>query len=433
MNILIIAYFFPPTNGAGSLRPYYWAKYWSEAGHNITVLTRCNTGSLELPELSAVEIVSLPHFDVYSVFRRNKKATIDTIVSEQSKRRTSHLKKLILFFQRKTGILSSVRMPEPADFWFFPAKKWLMNSNKKWDFVISTCGPYVTHCIGYKAKILGKTKFWVADYRDLWSYNELFKGFFPFSLIERLWEINFLKASNILSVATTHQRNTLLEKSGKTPYLSLNGIDIELYRSIPPAPKNDNTILLCFTGTLYREFQDIVPFFKALSLIRKKNPELYSNIVCKFIGTGLDDYIYTTAEKYNIKECVICHKYLSYEETISIQRAADILLFFDLVATPSGDSIQAMPTKLLEYVASENTILYFAKKNTSFKNPLLKSFSGIYYCDTSISTIYRLLATITIKKKKHFKRNLTGISRKNESLSLLHHIEKSKKLSNNKK
>ena len=39
MKILIVAAYFPPRNIVASYRPYSWAKYWTDAGHDVTVLT----------------------------------------------------------------------------------------------------------------------------------------------------------------------------------------------------------------------------------------------------------------------------------------------------------------------------------------------------------------------------------------------------------
>jgi hypothetical protein len=39
MKILIISTFFPPQNSVASLRGYSFAKYWTELGHKVTVLT----------------------------------------------------------------------------------------------------------------------------------------------------------------------------------------------------------------------------------------------------------------------------------------------------------------------------------------------------------------------------------------------------------
>jgi hypothetical protein len=39
MRILIVSTFFPPLNSIASHRPYSWARYWTLAGHDVTVLT----------------------------------------------------------------------------------------------------------------------------------------------------------------------------------------------------------------------------------------------------------------------------------------------------------------------------------------------------------------------------------------------------------
>ena len=39
MKILIIAKYFPPQNGIASLRPHSWAKWWSNLGHEVTVVS----------------------------------------------------------------------------------------------------------------------------------------------------------------------------------------------------------------------------------------------------------------------------------------------------------------------------------------------------------------------------------------------------------
>ena len=39
MKILIIAKYFPPQNSIASLRPYSWAKWWSNLGHEVTVVS----------------------------------------------------------------------------------------------------------------------------------------------------------------------------------------------------------------------------------------------------------------------------------------------------------------------------------------------------------------------------------------------------------
>ena len=39
LKIVIISYSWPPRNAISVHRPYSWARYWSEQGNDVTVLT----------------------------------------------------------------------------------------------------------------------------------------------------------------------------------------------------------------------------------------------------------------------------------------------------------------------------------------------------------------------------------------------------------
>ena len=42
LKITIITYSWPPRNSISVHRPYSWARYWSQQGHDITILTAKN-------------------------------------------------------------------------------------------------------------------------------------------------------------------------------------------------------------------------------------------------------------------------------------------------------------------------------------------------------------------------------------------------------
>ena len=63
MKILIVSYYFPPQNSIASLRPYSWAKWWSRAGHDVTVLTiekKILKNNLNL-DCSMFKLIEVPH------------------------------------------------------------------------------------------------------------------------------------------------------------------------------------------------------------------------------------------------------------------------------------------------------------------------------------------------------------------------------------
>jgi hypothetical protein len=65
-NILIISTGFPPRNVPGALRAYSWAKYWSRAGHKVTVLTN-KKSALDGPLDYSLKNDSQNLFRVYEV------------------------------------------------------------------------------------------------------------------------------------------------------------------------------------------------------------------------------------------------------------------------------------------------------------------------------------------------------------------------------
>ena len=56
LNILIISHSFPPYMNVGGLRAYSWAKYWSELGHNITVMTSKNRGEFSYTSIFKIDM-----------------------------------------------------------------------------------------------------------------------------------------------------------------------------------------------------------------------------------------------------------------------------------------------------------------------------------------------------------------------------------------
>lgn len=62
MKILIVSTYFPPKTSIASLRPYSFAKRWSQLGHEVTVLTAPRYDfepNLEL-DCSSFKVISVP-------------------------------------------------------------------------------------------------------------------------------------------------------------------------------------------------------------------------------------------------------------------------------------------------------------------------------------------------------------------------------------
>ena len=65
-RIVIVTYDWPPRNAISIHRPYAWARYWSEAGAQVTVLTAIKQPfdeplDLHMPQLQEVEVIEVPY------------------------------------------------------------------------------------------------------------------------------------------------------------------------------------------------------------------------------------------------------------------------------------------------------------------------------------------------------------------------------------
>ncbi len=376
MKILIIAYYFPPSTGAAPLRPYYWAKYWSEAGHDVTILTKNNAGTLSLPELPGVEIISLTHFDIYTFFRKKNRTRNDNQTSEITQKNPSLLKRILYFLQKHTGILSSVRMPEPADFWYFPARRWLNKTPKQWDLIVSTCGPYVTHLIAHYAIAHKKASLWNADYRDMWTQHSFFRGLFPFTLLEKVLEKYILKKCTSLSTVDPYLVQILENKYTIKTFLAYNGYD--------PLPltctKRRNSITIAYIGTFYRKIQNIELLCAALQLLKRDNSQLFHNLSIVFAGTNDIHHITTLFTVYEIASCLTVTRPVPHDEAIALQHTSDALLFVDYWDVRKNRPVPLISQKLIEYCFSNTEILIIGSPIKTYRaDIIIESGCGAFF------------------------------------------------------
>lgn len=367
MKILIISYYFPPLNSIGSLRPHSWAKYWSRMGHDVTVLTfkKFNENhNLDLDN-TGFEIVTIESkiFNQLSNFIANKnkltnKLISDNYINNKVTSKFSKPKSLMLnylrIFKRKTGIFSTIRMPDLSDIFIFNINK-VSKKLAKYDVCVSTAGPYSVHLIAYRLKLKKHFNYWLADYRDLWTQNSYFGGLFPFTIFEEFLErlVN-RKAAAITTVSLPLQKK-LEEKYRRNNVFTIeNGFDPEDLLKIQGKSKlwNDHKMRIIYTGTIYPSSRDPSPLFIAIKRISKSNcADLLENLEVLFAGgnTNLEKLI----QKYNVSKYVKYLGYITREKVLLMQRDATILLFLESDDKKFNGIVTG---KLFEYLASGSFI-----------------------------------------------------------------------------
>jgi len=346
MKILIISYFFPPLNSVASLRPYSFAKAYSNLGHDVTVLTGSkpkNGKELDLSceNFEVLEVQSGPLnmlFSLLSVNSGDVRQDPTTLVSKLWRR--------IDQFRVRRGIMILGRLPDALDLLIGPSKKAIANEN--WDLVISTYAPRYCHAIARKLKVAGKTRFWVADFRDLWTQHHQFKGLFPFTLVEKRLERSYAKDADLITTVSESLAAQFSSNHPNTNCLVVpNGFDPEDTMSLPSEPLyRDARLRLIYTGTTYSRWGSFRNFLEAVRQLAKSTPNLEDNLEVIFAGNDIGKLSQRSTDM-GLAQIVKFIGFQKREDVLRMQRDATILLFFD---PNKGTGIAT--GKIYEYLAS---------------------------------------------------------------------------------
>jgi glycosyltransferase involved in cell wall biosynthesis len=354
VKILIVSAFYPPENAIAAQRPLSWAREWASEGHELTVLTVRREDS-KLPDagFAGVRVLGVAPAGLFAflrrIYRRNRRLSVpgggeSAALSVQSKpTRCSSL----FSFLKTRGLLSSVRWPDPYDFWTSPAL--LAVKNERFDIVVSTFGPPAVLSIGWALKRNGQTKKWVIDFRDLWTENPSFRGFPLVRWFERRAENKFLKGADGVTTVS-EPLSVALRKRRQDVRVFTNGFE---GHDAGPFSRLEvsKTKVIRYTGSLYWPHQDPTPLFRVLSERLKTGND---RVRLEFYGPGLER-IQNLAAENGISALVDVFESRPRDESLLLQRTADALLFLESPGTPGREGV--LTGKLFEYLAAKLPIL----------------------------------------------------------------------------
>lgn len=378
LKILIITSYFPPANSIASLRPYSWAKYWSRAGHDVTVLT-VPQGSISLGSTISTKgfkviEVPIPGMKLFlKLFgpRYNENTTSSGGMAHDKTSISKTIKKflwqMLIGFRNRYGIFHTCRMPDLFDLWGKAALGAVKNQH--WNLVISTAGPYSVHRPAYHLKKSGIADFWISDWRDLWTDNHIYPGLPGFRSIERFLEKRWSRNSDAITTVSEPLAAVLRTKYGNKVHVIYNGFDPEDYANLPAENifPHDNVFRIVYTGTIYTGKQDPSPLFKAvhkLYLQRKVNPELLKIIFC-----GGNSDVRELARKHGVENFVEYAGFLPRQQALHMQRDANMLLFLEF----ESEKVKGILTgKLFEYLFAGPPIIGVGLDEDSSVGLLLK-------------------------------------------------------------
>jgi len=296
VRALIVSPYFPPQQAIASLRVHSFARALADRGADVTVLTthkREDQRGLEGLELRGVRVEEVP-YRVPGPLERLRASARPAVGdpaahSARTRRSAGPLSRL----RDRSGVFASVRMPDLTGWWVRPAVDRALALTTEataskvvpggWDVVLSSSGPYTAHLAAMAIKQGGLARRWLADFRDLWTANHIFRGLWPLTLVEAGLERRVIAAADQITTVSPPLADWLRVRAdalaGPPVEVIWNGHDRDQPAEGPqlawPPPGQTATaaqqnepreILYC--GSLYPAGQDARPIIVALRMLR---------------------------------------------------------------------------------------------------------------------------------------------------------------------
>lgn len=364
-RVLIVAYYFPPLGGIGSLRAVRMASHLPDHGWEPTVLapsrgTYFMDPALTVPEQRVVRTRSLELSRTGTRLLRTPKHGTDPA-------RVGPARALAQAAARRF-----VYYPDPQVGWYpFAAAGGLrLLRRERFDAIFSSSFPITAHLV---ARTLARRSAipWVAEFRDPWSAT------LPADSPVRRRAARLEQA-----IAREASRLVMPSPSWARRYGEAWGCPIGVvpnaHDGAPGIPTGaEPASVLTYVGSFYPEMQDLSALWPALTRLGEREPGLMPRL--RFVG-DLHPILRDEIERAGLADRLEVTGFVSHEEALRLMAASTALL----VAGASDDRPPwqgQIPAKAFEYLASGRPIVYVGAPHTDAAN-LLRGHEGCHIVAT---------------------------------------------------
>jgi glycosyltransferase involved in cell wall biosynthesis len=358
LRLLVIAYYFPPSGGAGVQRVLKWVKYLRDFGVEPTVLTveagaypkTDATLARDVPDGVAVHRTrSLDPFGAYAKLtgRSRQQAVAET---------SGHLGGDTRGAERfARWVRANIFVPDARVGWVpFAVQRGLrLLRDEPFDAMLTSGPPHSVHLTGWA--LHARTGIpWIADFRDPWTdinyYDELPRSDAALAT-DRWLERSVLERATRVVTVSPGWRNLLLGKGDRDPAdfaVIQNGFDPEDFGSAQEPPEDRFTFV--YVGSLYGS-RNPDALWRALASLRSRDevPKLRLRLVGRI---GAD--VLAELERFGLDTITEHVPYVPHDEAVrEMQRATVLLLTVESYRHERGN----LTGKVYEYLAAGRPIL----------------------------------------------------------------------------
>lgn len=357
-RVLILAYYWPPSGGAGVQRWLKFVKYLPATGWIPTVVVPRGASYPILDEAllaevsSELQVVEVPIVEPIALVEglTGRKVAV-TMGASSGKKSTSLSTRFIQTIRGNTFI------PDPRIWWVGPATrrvKKLLRA-ESFDAMVSTGPPHSVHLIARNVKRKHPSLPWVADFRDPWSDMDYLQDFQLTDWARsrhKYLEAEVVNSSDEVLVTSPSAARSLLGRdleAGKKGLLLPNGFDAEDGFDQHKPAESGPLVLGCF-GTMYgsRNAPGLWRAVAAWNRLPENRP-----MRLDFYGTVAPELQQELQEQLPSDMHRICGN-ISHDEVPDAMAACHGLV---LIQNDNETGRRTLPGKLFEYVASRRPLV----------------------------------------------------------------------------
>lgn len=389
-NLLIIAYYFPPSGGPGVQRVLKHIKYLPEFGWNPIVLTVEN-GEYQAIDMSLIKEIPestivrksriLEPYDIYRKFTGRKKGEALDVNNIKNDNQKSPFVDRIAELIRATIFIPDARIG-----WFFSAKKEAKKilNEYKIDAIYSSSPPYT--CSVIANSLQKETKLpWVAGFRDPWTgfLTTPNRWFLP-AVIDRTMEHSVFKNATAVEAAW---QGIIKDALGK-----YEDLDETKFHHVPNGydssdfPKDEyernEKFTLTYTGSLYGR-RNPKSLFEAIEKLLQMGKIDKEKLKLVFVGRFGEEVI-EMFENASFKECIETVGYVTHKESISYLIKSEALL---LIVDEAKESEEIVPGKVYEYLGTMRPLFAIAPNESAIAELIYETDAGLVAHQSEIDRI----------------------------------------------
>jgi len=405
-KILILTYFFPPGNFAGSYRLFSWAKYLHKFGYYPIVVTRhWNKDQTDYAGISIEKEITIEKHDTYEVHNIPYKGNLrDRLKAKYGNKLTFLTKFLSLFELIFQNFFTSII---PSRTLYYYAQE-LITKDPEIKYLFASGKPYILFRFGHFLKKEFPYLRWIADYRDPWNTHWWLIKKMP-SLLKRIEsnsEKMWLSNADAFTTCSEEWKADIQEFTKKKGFVVYNGYEED--DKIVFANKHDDTknFTIVHNGSIYGLF----PLDVFVESIKQVVDNGANNIRVCFPGILIDENegkrLETAIRGY--EKYFVLQGRIPHSELMEQMKNAQLLVVFG-----TKEMSGWIPLKLFEYLIVGKPILHCPGDDDVITKMICETKTGFvtYSVAETVEVLHKLYINWQEKKNLDFNPNQQVIAK----------------------